>query len=93
MQTIAALLDILPQVGRLCWIGCRSERLGTIEIVDRAELVTGRGIRGDHRFSGRGGSKRQVTLIQSEHLQAVASMLAHRIYRRNSCGEISWCRG
>lgn len=77
METIATLLSILPQVGRLRWIGLRPERLGEITIVDEAIVVAGRGIEGDHRFGGRPGSKRQVTLIQYEHLTAVASML-HR---------------
>lgn len=78
MQTISALFDVLPQIGRLEWIGLRSERLGPIRVVDRAALVAERGLDGDHRFVGRRGSKRQVTLIQHEHLMAVAGML-HRL--------------
>jgi MOSC domain-containing protein YiiM len=77
MKTIAALLNSLPQVGRLEWIGLRSERLGAVTIVNEALLVAERGLSGDHRFSGRRGARRQVTLIQSEHLVAVAGML-HR---------------
>lgn len=77
METIGTILNILPQVGRLEWIGLRPERLGEIRVVDEATVVAGRGITGDHRFDGRAGSKRQVTLIQFEHLAAVASML-HR---------------
>lgn len=46
-------------------------------VVDRADLVAERGIEGDRRFNGRRGGERQVTLIQQEHLAAVASML-HR---------------
>ena len=77
METIQTLLNSLPQVGRLDWIGLRSERLGQIHVVDKATIVAERGISGDHYFEGRPGSKRQVTLIQLEHLAAVASML-HR---------------
>ena len=77
MDTLQSLFETLPQVGRLCWIGLRPARLGPISIVSDAEIVAERGILGDHRFSGRRGSKRQVTLIQAEHLVAVAGML-HR---------------
>lgn len=77
MESIKTLFEILPQVGRLEWIGLRSERLGDIVVVDEAVVVAGRGITGDHKFKGRAGTKRQVTLIQHEHLIAVAGML-HR---------------
>jgi MOSC domain-containing protein YiiM len=77
METIASLFNVLPQVGRLEAICLRSERMGAVSNVEQAEIITGRGISGDHRISKKPGGKRQVTLIQSEHLQAVASML-HR---------------
>ena len=77
MESVKTLLEILPQVGRLEWIGLRSERLGEIAIVNEATVVAERGLVGDHKVKGRAGSKRQVTLIQQEHLVAVAGML-HR---------------
>ncbi|WP_397570094.1 MOSC domain-containing protein [Schlesneria sp. T3-172] len=77
MKSLATLLNTIPQVGTLCWIGLRTERQGPINIVAEAELVADRGLKGDRRFTGRPGVKRQVTLIQSEHLPAVASLL-HR---------------
>jgi MOSC domain-containing protein YiiM len=77
VQTLESLLNTLPQVGRLEWIGLRPARLEEISIVSKVEVVAERGIAGDHRFDGRRGSKRQVTLIQAEHLWAVAAML-HR---------------
>ncbi len=77
METMQTLFDILPQIGRLEWIGLRPERLSELEIVPEAMLVEGRGLERDHKFSGRAGTKRQVTLIQQEHLIAVAGML-HR---------------
>ena len=77
MQTLQSIFNILPQVGRLEWIGLRSERLGSISIVNEVEVVAERGLAGDHRFQGKPGSKRQVTLIQFEHLSAVAGLL-HR---------------
>ena len=77
METMQELFWNLPQVGRLEWIGLRPERLGELVVVDQATLVAERGIQGDHKVTGRAGTKRQVTLIQHEHLIAVAGLL-HR---------------
>lgn len=77
MQTLAERLDILPQVGRLEWIGVRSARRKDVTSLPVATLIAEQGIEGDHHAGGRPGRKRQVTLIQSEHLAAVASFL-HR---------------
>ncbi len=39
------------------------------------EAIVERGLAGDHRVTGRAGSKRQVTLIQAEHIEAVARLM------------------
>jgi MOSC domain-containing protein YiiM len=70
------LLDTLPQVGTVIWIGIRPERRIPLQSVNQVLAQEGAGLEGDH-FSGRGQSKRQVTLISAEHIEAVASML-HR---------------
>jgi len=72
MQT---LRETLPQVGRITWIGRRPAKRMPLESVETAQLDTDAGLVGDH-YSGRSG-KRQLTLIQGEHLRAVAQML-HR---------------
>lgn len=77
METLTTLFEILPQVGRLEWIGLRPERMAELQVVPQATAIAGRGLEGDHKVSGRVGSERQVTLIQQEHLVAVAGML-HR---------------
>ena len=77
METWKHLFDVLPQVGRLEWIGVRPERMSPLLVVRQANLVAQQGIEGDRAFHGRRGGKRQVTLIQREHLVAVASLL-HR---------------
>ncbi|MCX7407293.1 MAG: MOSC domain-containing protein [Planctomycetales bacterium] len=77
MESLQTLFDILPQVGRIEWIGLRPKRLSELISVNEATLIEGRGIEGDHKVTGRAGTKRQVTLIQQEHLIAVAGML-HR---------------
>jgi len=69
------LLNTLPQQGRLEWIGVRPARNEPMMVIDEAEVSIGNGITGD-RFKGKARSKRQVTLIQQEHLPVIAS-LAH----------------
>ena len=71
---LARLLNGPMRPGRVVWIGIRPERRGAVVAVDAAELVAGRGIMGDHYKSSSDGP-RQVTLIQREHLQAIASFL------------------
>ena len=84
---LQALLDTLPQTGRVEWIGIRPARGEAMETLDRVAVTPGKGLEGD-RFKGRETSKRQVTLIQKEHLHAIASCLhrediAPEVFRRN----------
>jgi MOSC domain-containing protein YiiM len=72
MQT---LKETLPQVGHITWIGRRPAKRMPLEAVEVAQLDTEGGLVGDH-YSGSSG-KRQLTLIQGEHLRGVAQML-HR---------------
>ena len=73
-STVAQLLSTLPQVGRLEWIGQRPARRTPLLAVPEAELLTDSHLLGDHARPRKGG-KRQVTLIQHEHLAAVAGFL------------------
>jgi MOSC domain-containing protein YiiM len=84
---IKELLDRLSQQGQLVAITVRPARAAWPQMVDQMEAQPGRGLLGDH-FSGNLESKRQVTLIQAEHLVAVASLLGlseldGRLTRRN----------
>ncbi len=65
----------LPQTGRVAWIGLRPAREVTLLEVDTVEAVTGGGLVGD-RYAGSSG-KRGVTLIQAEHLPAIAALSGH----------------
>ncbi len=67
------LLDTMPQVGTLDWIGLRPGRRQALQPVPEADLNEESGLQGDH-YRGR-SRKRQVTLIQAEHIQAVAKIL------------------
>ena len=54
MKAQARLLDKLCQSlpeGRLEWIGLRSERRGTVQVVESARAVAGQGLEGDHRMT------------------------------------------
>lgn len=66
--------DIIPQIGRLEWIGLAATSGGPIERFDSAELQVGTGIVGEHHATGDKSSKRQVTLIQQEHLAVIAQL-------------------
>ncbi|MFT5136565.1 MAG: MOSC domain-containing protein YiiM [Arenicella sp.] len=61
-------------MGRVKWIGIRPARRQTIEVLEQVQANTQNGLIGD-RYAGSSG-KRQVTLIQWEHLSAIASMLS-----------------
>jgi MOSC domain-containing protein YiiM len=77
VQTVAERLDLLPQIGRVEWIGCSPAPRGEIVAVDSVMLLAGHGLEGDHHAKRRSGGERQVTLIQHEHFAAMAGVL-HR---------------
>ena len=68
---LARLLNGPIRPGIVAWIGVRAERRQPVIPVALAELEAGRGIRGDHAR----GRTRQVTLMQAEHLMAIAAHL------------------
>jgi len=87
MQTLEEYQNTLPQIGKLEWIGVSSARKSGIESMQFVDLEAGTGIVGDHHAQS-GKSERQVTLIQAEHLPAIAGLLgiekiSPEILRRN----------
>lgn len=71
------LLRSIPQRGRLESIHLRPQRHAATESVARAFAVAGQGLQGDHRTArpARGeGGKRQLSLIQHEHLPVIAAL-------------------
>jgi MOSC domain-containing protein YiiM len=64
--------------GRLVWIGLRPARLAPLETPDHADLDTETGLAGDH-YAGRTQRKRQVTLLQHEHLAVIGSLLGREV--------------
>ncbi|MDX1969880.1 MAG: MOSC domain-containing protein [Planctomycetaceae bacterium] len=77
MQTLDERLNILPQIGRLECICLSPQSNGEILLATEGVLLADHGLEGDHHAKRRAGTKRQVTLIQHEHLAAVAGFL-HR---------------
>lgn len=75
--SLEQLLNSLPQQGRVEWIGLRPEKKATIESVQCVEATTEAGLTGD-RYAGKSG-KRQVTLIQMEHMAVLSSIVKQSI--------------
>ncbi len=73
MQTMQALLNTLPQVGTIDWISIRPQKKLPVKVVEQVSVNITNGLEGDH-YAGTSG-KRQVTLIQAEHITAVTRLL------------------
>lgn len=72
---LGRLLATIPQRGRVQWIGLRPARGVDMLEVDAVEALTEKGLRGDRYKSASG--KRGITLIQEEHLPAIAALSGH----------------
>lgn len=74
MTEMKSLLESVPQVGRVEWIGAASERRGDVQPFQEVTIELNVGLSEDHHARS-GKSHRQVTLIQREHLDVVAKLL------------------
>ena len=74
-SALKQLMFRFPGEGTLEWIGLRPSYRAPIASVREAQALTDHGLAGDHA-GARGGGKRQVTLIQWEHLAVVARLIA-----------------
>ncbi|WP_194965906.1 MULTISPECIES: MOSC domain-containing protein [unclassified Polaromonas] len=76
---LRALMRQFPHAGRLEQIFLRPARRSPVLAVQTATAIAGRGLEGDRSAAGAParpeGSKRQVTLIQAEHLPVIAALL------------------
>jgi len=66
------LLQSLPQQGQVEWIGIRPEKRKPLKVLQSVKVLE-KGLEGDHYAGGSG--KRSITLIQAEHITAIASLL------------------
>jgi MOSC domain-containing protein YiiM len=81
------LFEHFAQSGVVRWIGIRPQTRQPMEILENTFANIG-GLRGDRTFKPNATGKRQVTIIQEEHLEAVASFLGKKsvdpaLIRRN----------
>lgn len=88
-MNLRELLGRFTGSGRLEAILLRSARGEPAVAVERAEALAGRGLEGDRSArAGRSGGRRQITLIQAEHLPLIAAWTGRErldpaILRRN----------
>ncbi len=76
-MTLRDLTSHFPRAGRLSAILLRPARRAPMVSAVQAEVVAGRGLIGDRTADAMapgGGSKRQLTLIQAEHLPVIAAL-------------------
>ena len=83
---LGALMATLPRPGIVRWIGLRPARDQAMRECEAVEAVAGKGLLGDRYASASG--KRGITLIQAEHLPAIAALaqrpdLTPALLRRN----------
>jgi len=76
--SLSQLAGRFPRPGRIEAIYLRPQRRAPVESVRHAIAIAAQGLQGDH-CAGRApvrpeGGKRQVTLIQAEHLPVIASL-------------------
>ncbi|MEI2454504.1 MOSC domain-containing protein [Lysobacter firmicutimachus] len=71
-SALGKLMATLPRPGRVEWIGVRPARGVIMQALDEAIASAGGGLDGD-RYKG-GSGKRGITLIQAEHLPAIAAL-------------------
>lgn len=71
---LAKLMANFPWRGTVEWIGVRAKRRAPLEVLEEVEAIAGVGLAGDH-YASKTNGKRQVTLIQTEHLSVVAKLL------------------
>lgn len=75
MKDLRGLAAAFPHAGRLDAILLRPARGKRAQAVASVRVLEGLGLEGDRAAAGRGGGKRQVTLIQAEHLPVIAALL------------------
>ena len=77
-DSLRQLAGRFPRPGRIEAIYLRPQRRAPVEQVLSAQALAGQGLQGDHTASRQPnrpqGGKRQVTLIQSEHLRVIAAL-------------------
>lgn len=74
MADLRALTSRFPRSGCVDSIHLRPSRRAPTTSVQEAVAIAERGLEGDHIATARAGGRRQITLIQAEHLPVVAAL-------------------
>ena len=74
MEILKELLSTNRFQGKVDWIGISSGPRAEIQTQETVRIVTG-GVEGDHHCRPTRKSKRQITLIQAEHIPVVEAIL------------------
>lgn len=77
--------------GRVDAIYLRPQRRLAVESVAEVEALAGCGLAGDHSALRCSGGKRQVTLLQAEHLPAIAALAGLPAVDAALFAAIWWC--
>ena len=72
-ESLEQLMNHFARSGTVEWIGIRPGKKKELVSMQSVTVDPSSGLTGDH-YSGRSG-KRQVTLIQAEHIPVIASMM------------------
>lgn len=75
LSDLRALTRAFPYEGSLQAIHLRPGRHEPVVNVNACDALAGRGLQGDRVTANIAGGKRQVTLLQAEHVPAVAAFL------------------
>uniref|UniRef100_UPI000D3B472D MOSC domain-containing protein n=1 Tax=unclassified Variovorax TaxID=663243 RepID=UPI000D3B472D len=76
MPDLRELTRQFPRPGRLDTLLLRPARRAPVQPVHEAMALEGRGLQGDRSSAARPGGRRQVTLLQAEHLPVIAALCA-----------------
>lgn len=72
-EKMKELFNTMPQIGSVDWIGVRPEKRKPLIEKETVEVTEENGLIGDH-YKGE-SKKRQVTLIQAEHISMVGGVM------------------
>jgi MOSC domain-containing protein YiiM len=79
MSELLELMQTHRRPGRVEWIGLTPARREPMVQVERVQATVGKGLVGDrHAKTGR-PSKREVTLVQAEHLPVIGALLGQDV--------------
>jgi MOSC domain-containing protein YiiM len=79
MSESLSLRRSIPQVGTVHWIGLRPESRAPLNVVESVAADVASGLSGE-KTDGGPDQKRQVTLIQLEHLEVVRRLLGRTAF-------------